>query len=332
MRGEPSRREVLGAACVLAAGAGLGLSGPAWAGALGGGRASASRGARRRVLRVAHLTDVHVQPERRAGEGLAACLRHVQGQSDPPALILAGGDNIMDGFEQDEARTRTLFEQWRGVLRAECSLEVRPAVGNHDIWGWNKRKSRTTGAEARWGKRWAVEALEIPERHYWFDRAGWRFFVLDSTHPDPGDPDGYIAQLDEAQRDWFERELAATPGTTPVLVLTHIPILTATVILGKPDEKTGNFVGSGSLMHRDSPAIRAAFKRHGNVRLALSGHMHRIDRVDYDGTTYLCNGAVSGSWWKGPHHECREGYALIDLFDDGSFEHRYETFGWQAQE
>jgi hypothetical protein len=58
--------------------------------------------------------------------------------------------------------------------------------------------------------------------------------------------------------------------------------------------------------------------------------MHLIDRVDYNGVTYLCNGAVSANWWKGRHKDCDEGYAVIDLYEDGSFEHDYVTFGWKA--
>lgn len=58
--------------------------------------------------------------------------------------------------------------------------------------------------------------------------------------------------------------------------------------------------------------------------------MHRLDRVDYAGVSYLCNGAVSGNWWKGAHYECNEGYTLIDLFDDGGWEQTYVTYGWKA--
>jgi len=46
------------------------------------------------------------------------------------------------------------------------------------------------------------------------------------------------------------------------------------------------------------------------------------DRIEYNGVTYLCNGAVSGNWWRGAYQECEPGYALLDLYDDGTFEHR----------
>ena len=64
-------------------------------------------------------------------------------------------------------------------------------------------------------------------------------------------------------------------------------------------------------------------------KLGLFGYEGR-DRVDFQGVSYLCNGAVCANWWKGRHQECDEGYALLNLFDDGSFEHEYVAFGWKA--
>jgi hypothetical protein len=54
-----------------------------------------------------------------------------------------------------------------------------------------------------------------------------------------------------------------------------------------------------------------------------------VDRAEYNGVTYICDGAVCGAWWKGNHAECDEGYGVFDLFDDGTFAHRYITYGWQ---
>ncbi len=284
---------------------------------------------RSRALRIAHLTDTHIQPERKAAEGVAACLAHVQSEHAPD-LILTGGDLIMDGFASDESRTRLQWELWRKVLKDGCSAPVRHCLGNHDIWGWHKGKSRTTGDEPRWGKKWAVEQLGLERAYYTFKQGGWRFFVLDSVHPDPLDPDGYIGAFDDEQLDWLSRELAADRAT-PTLVITHIPILTATVVLDDPEKETNTRPVSSGLLMADGRRTRSLFAKHPNVKVCVAGHMHRIDRVDFLGVSYLCNGAVSGNWWKGAHHECREGYAVIDLFDDGSFENRYVTYGWKAE-
>ncbi|MHC4257500.1 MAG: metallophosphoesterase, partial [Planctomycetota bacterium] len=72
------------------------------------------------------------------------------------------------------------------------------------------------------------------------------------------------------------------------------------------------------------------FKDRPNVKLALSGHMHLIDRVDIRQTSFICDGAVSGSWWQGDYHGFDEGYGLVDLYDDGSFEHQYVAYNWKV--
>ena len=33
----------------------------------------------------------------------------------------------------------------------------------------------------------------------------------------------------------------------------------------------------------------------------------------------------------GRHQECDEGYGLIDLYDDGTFEREYVKYGWKAE-
>jgi 3',5'-cyclic-AMP phosphodiesterase len=213
------------------------------------------------------------------------------------------------------------------VLAAECSLPSFSAIGNHDVWGWNKAKSGTTGAEDLWGKKWAEDLLGLNRRYYAFERAGWRFIVLDSTFPHG---DGYIARLDEEQFEWLAAELASTPPTTPVLVLSHIPILSASVFLDGENEKSGDWRVPGAWMHIDMRRIKDLFARHSQVKVCLSGHLHLVDEVKYNGVTYLCNGAVSGGWWKGNYHECAPGYGLLDLFADGSLANQYQTFDWQS--
>lgn len=325
-----SRRSLLRATglSALAVWAGLGASfggaRGAQAGALGPG---VMIGDRRRVLRVAHLTDLHIQPERRAAEGVAACLDHLATPAIKPDLIVTGGDLIMDAFAADETRTRLQWELLTKAFKDHAPCPVAHTLGNHDIWGWNKKKSKTSGSERQWGKAWALEQLGMSRPYHSFDKAGWHFVCLDSVRP--RDEDGYQAFLDDEQLAWLKADLAATPKATPVLVVSHISIFAASPILdGNPSKPVEASYG---VIHRDAPALHRIFREHGNVRLALSGHMHRLDRTEIDGVTYICDGAVSGSWWKGRKDNCDEGFGLFDLFDDGTFDYRYHTYGWHAE-
>jgi 3',5'-cyclic AMP phosphodiesterase CpdA len=285
------------------------------AGALG--KALRADNSRRRVLRIGAQT------------GMTACLHHVQDQKDKPDLILTGGDSIMDSLGATKDRTRLQWKIWNDVLRNECSLPVEKCIGNHDVWGWNQKDSGASPADPMYGKLWATEALGIPERYRSFDKAGWHFVVLDSTHIDPSGEGTYIAKLDEAQFDWLSRDLAAVDPKTPVLVLSHIPIISAAAYYDGDNEKSGNWVVPGSWIHIDARRIKDLFKSHPNVKLCISGHLHLVDRIDYLGVTYLCNGAVCGAWWDGNNQEFEEGYALIDLYSDGSFDSEYVSYGWQ---
>jgi 3',5'-cyclic AMP phosphodiesterase CpdA len=237
----------------------------------------------------------------------------------------------MDANDADAARAAAMADVWRRVWKAECSLPVEHCIGNHDIWGLDTKRSRTTGREPLWGKKWATDFYGLAARHRSFDRSGWHFVVLDSTYPTSG-RDGYIGRLDDEQFAWLVADLAATPATTPVLVLSHIPILSICAMLYENQEKSGDWIIPASWVHLDARRIKDLFRRHPNVKLCLSGHVHLADRVDYAGVTYVCNGAVCGNWWKGDIDATREGYGVVDLFDDGSFQTQYVAYGWTPRE
>lgn len=326
---------LVGAASAAAQGQGKGAS----LGASSASQSSAAQGASagsasqpRRSLRFAHFTDVHVQPERSAKQGLAAALEHAQSLDDPPTFIVTGGDAIMDGFAADRARTSTQWDLWTAVLRDSCSLPAMHTIGNHDIWGWDKSSSSTTGDEPAWGKAWAIENFDIPDRYHHRDQGGWRFISLDSVRPDPQGT-GYLAFLDDEQYDWLASTLDATNANTPVCIISHIPIVTVTAQLyddKRADDRRTTL--PGGWVHLDAVKLKDLFAKHPNVKLCLSGHLHRVDHCIFNGVGYICDGAVSGAWWKGDNYECDEGYGLIDLFEDGTYRHQYIPYGWTPRD
>lgn len=281
---------------------------------------------RKRVLRIAHLADIHVQPERRAYKGMARVLEIVNEMEDKPDLILTGGDLIMDSMDCDASRTKVQWDLFTKTLRDYNALHIEHCIGNHDVWGWNKPSSKTNGLEPLWGKRWALDVLELESPYRSFDRAGWHFIVLDSTYPQG---DAYVAKLDEEQFDWLKDDLQRTAPETPVLVVSHIPIMAACAYFHGKNEQSGDWQVPGAWVHIDARRIKDLFRFHPNVKLCLSGHMHLADRVDYLGVSYFCNGAVCGEWWNGYFQECPPGYAIVDLYNDGSFENQYVAWDWE---
>ncbi len=282
---------------------------------------------RKRVMRIAHLTDMHVQPESGSQAGFEKALNECQSHS--PDAIFIGGDMIMDSLGSDHDRAVAQWKLFQAGLKASAGVPVKYALGNHDVWGWNNVGKYQS--EALFGKRLAQERLELAKSYYSFTQAGWKFIVLDSTHR-AGEGNGYTAKLDEDQFGWLQDELANMRKEQPVLVLSHIPLFCACAFLDGDNEKSGNWQVPGAWMHTDFRRIKDLFVKHKNVKVALSGHIHLADRVDYLGVSYFCNGAVSGGWWGGKYQEFANSYAIVDLFDDGSFENKFIEFEWTPKE
>ncbi len=279
-----------------------------------------------KAFRLIHMTDIHVQPELDAQAGAAQAMAHAQ--SLRPDLIVTGGDTVMDVFGQKRPRATELHGCARTLLN-DVGTPMIHCTGNHDVLGWNRSRSDVPTDAADYGKKFACELFGIPRNYYRHDAGGWRILVLDSVRPDEN---GYKAYLDDAQRAWFEAELAETPVGMPVCVVSHVPILSITCITyGKAPARAADTIVSGGEMHTDCAELHDLMRVGGKVKLCLSGHVHLLDRCATDGITYICDGAVCGNWWKGTHDGVREGFGIVDLRPDGSFDHRYETYGWIAK-
>jgi 3',5'-cyclic AMP phosphodiesterase CpdA len=275
-------------------------------------------GDKRRVLRLAHLTDVHLKDKWNAPARFARCLHHVQQQPNVD-MILNGGDVVFDMNKENLDTINSQWKLWHATLKSECSLPMHYILGNHDIW-WNENDK----GQALYGKKFSIDQLQLASPYYSFTKNGWKFILLDSVHLDI-DNTWYIGKLGEVQFAWLENELNTTPADMPVCVLSHIPLLSATLMV---DDQTAvnRWEVLGGDMHTDISTIIALFYKHPNVKLCLSGHIHLRDKVVYNNVTYVCNGAVSGAWWEGNKRQTAPGYGLIDLYADGSFDEQYVNY------
>jgi predicted MPP superfamily phosphohydrolase len=281
---------------------------------------------RKRTLRFAHMTDIHLYDERNAEKGLQAALAHIHDLDDRPELIVTGGDLIMDALGKDAQAAHAQWDLFDAVLSRHCQIPVKHCLGNHDGWGLYLDESRRNGQTP--GMDMAIERLGLPGRYFSYEIGDWRFIHLDSTRMQTEEKK-YLGKLDDAQRNWFEQQLASSEEM-PVVIISHIPIVSASIFLYEDTAKERELIVPGACMHLDSGGLLAMFKDRPNVKLALSGHMHLIDRVDIRQSSFICDGAVSGSWWQGDYHGFDEGYGLIDLYDDGSFEHQYVAYNWRV--
>lgn len=270
------------------------------------------------VLRVAHITDVHLKNDLGAPEKFAKCLRHIQNQNPKVDLVLNGGDIVFDMNKENLSAIDAQWALWHKIVKQESSLPMHYCLGNHDVWWYENTKDQPI-----YGKQYALNQLQLTSPYHSFVKKGWKIILLDSTHLDI-DNTWYIGKLGDKQFAWLEKELSETPSTMPVLVMSHIPILTALLMI--EDNVVNRWEMLGGDMHTDTAKIIGLFYKHKNVKLCLSGHLHMRDKVVYNDVTYLCNGAVSGAWWNGIRRECPAGYAVLDLYADGRFDERYVAY------
>lgn len=289
---------------------------------------SSSASAGPEAFRFVHFSDVHVQHELGADKGMTKALKAVESLSPKPDFIMTGGDLVYDAFEQNEQRARMLFDLFNKVASDNTGLTMHHCIGNHDVFGWSQ-KNGILPEHALYGKKMWSQEMQMPHSHYSFDHKGWRIYVLDTIQPGP--KNSYLGYLEKEQMEWLEGDLKAKPAAMPAIVVSHIPLLTVTIIRDKPPafEHDQYQLPIGGIC-RDAGKLTQLLPAH-NVRLALSGHIHEIDRIDFRGTTYICDGAVCGSWWKGPNNGFKEGFGVLDMKADGTFEHHYHEYGWTAQ-
>ena len=280
--------------------------------------------AKKKPLRFAHLTDIHVRQDTVSMSGMSKALHHVQRLPQKVEFIINGGDAIMDALDADKEKTKTQFGIFQSILKNDNSLPVYHCIGNHDVWGWFIKENKPE-QDRLYGKVWVVEEFNMPRRYYSFTKDRWHFIVLDSTQLNPAG--GYIAKLDPEQLDWFQQELKQVPHDKFICLVSHIPILS--ICAGLYFDKTeanGDIKIQRNLMHSDFFSLKKILLQHPNIKVCISGHIHLQDELDYLGIKYYCNGAISGNWWKGSFQEFAPAYAVLEFYDDGTTRRTMHTY------
>ena len=278
----------------------------------------------RRVLRVAHITDMHIFRDAIPEKGISQLLEKLDSMKDRPDFVLNTGDNVMDSLEHNKQDTLDQWDAWRSYFHSKLDYPLYNCIGNHDVWGW-KLNDEQVKQEPDYGKVLAMKQLGLNQRYHHFEKKGWHFICLDSVFQDER---GYIGRLDDEQFEWLEKQLSAIPKNEPVCLASHIPILAPSAFFDGSTQETVNWNVSASVMHTDLRKLKDLFYRHPNVKAALSGHLHLVDQANYLNMGYACNGAVSGNWWKGKRQEFEPNFALVDFYSDGSYD--VEMVNYQA--
>lgn len=308
-RGAYRRRDFLKAAAaggVLLASA---PAKPAWA-ASGSGRGS---------LRLVFYTDVHARIEWETPLALAraaAAMNAVKAD-----LVLAGGDLVTDGFQASSAAA--MAPRWDAYMTLHNAIDgdIHAALGPHDMVGADPDDGSPPAADPRAEFR---RRLGLARTYYSFDALGYHFVILDSIHIS-GDQYRFHGMIDAPQMAWLKQDLARVGVLTPIIAVTHVPLLTAfygategATYAARPNRVIGNNV-----------EVLAAFSDH-NLHLVLQGHMHAREVIRWRDTTFITGGALSGKWWRGPWHGTDAGFTVVTL-GDGRIGQEYVEYGWRPR-
>ncbi|MFC2085485.1 metallophosphoesterase family protein [Bacteroidota bacterium] len=271
-------------------------------------------------FRIVFMTDIHVQPERKAEEGFRTAIAKVNELK--PDIVITGGDLIMDALGQDYERSTMLYELYNEVSK-EFNMPVYNTLGNHEVFGLYE-DSGVSPDHPEYGKAMFKKRLGENKTYHSFDHKNWHIILLDAIGFT--EDRHYMGEIDSVQLEWLINNLKNVNAETPILVSTHIPF----VSVGEQMWRGGTTPLSSSEVIINSKEVLEVFKNY-NLRLVLQGHLHIVEEIIFYDTHFITGGAVCGRWWRGSRSGFKEGFVVIDI-ENEDFEWFYQTYGWEAVE
>ena len=269
-------------------------------------------------LKLAFFTDVHTRTEWDTPLALERAAAAINARQ--PDIVLGGGDLVDRGHL---STVEAMAPRWNAYMqfRNAIAAPVHEAPGNHDHVGARPVDGSPPAVDTRAD---FLARMDLPQTYRSLDVQGHHVILLDSTFFPEGEKH-YEGRIPPEQLAWLKSDLAAVPSERPIIVVTHIPLLTAfyAASLGtrSPTPKSRIVVNAAEVL---------ALLRTRNLLLVLQGHTHIDELVRWRGTTFITGGAVSGGWWWEPREETEEGFGLVTLDGDRA-QWEYVDYGWQAR-
>lgn len=204
---------------------------------------------------IAQISDLHIAEDGNymrdfvdANAKLAVAVDYLNAMQLRPDVVIATGDLTDHGRPEQ-------YELLGAILdRLDAPLLLIP--GNHDEQG-------------PFRERFAASHDDLPAQgpvRYAVETHGVRLVAIDSTKPDHHD-----GEIDAEQLGWLERTLASRPDDPTVLFLHHPPFTTG--------------IWWMDCINLDGArALEALVRRQPQVRLVLTGHLHRPIATNWGST------------------------------------------------
>ncbi|UCF94794.1 MAG: metallophosphoesterase [Desulfobacterales bacterium] len=276
-----------------------------------------ARGSDKGSLRLVFYTDVHARTEWETPVAMARAARTINAQKAD--LVIAGGDLITDGFQSSAARVAARWEAYRRMHRAIQS-DIYPVIGNQDLVAANPEDGTPAAKDPR---AVYLAQMGLERTYYAFDAVGYHFVMLDSIQV-TGDEYQYQGLIAPGELEWLRQDLASVPGGTPIVLATHIPLLSA--FYGATQGMT--FAPQKNRVVVNNRDVLNLMENH-NVILVLQGHLHAKELIRWRNTAFIVGGAICGRWWRGPWYGTEEGFNVITLTGN-HVGWEYLDYGWEA--
>lgn len=260
----------------------------------------------------AFLTDIHLRPDMNAPKGFQMAIDTVNSLN--PDFVLFGGDLVFDAMRGNKMKSDSLFTLFSRMSKG-FNMPIYHCMGNHDLFGIYEESPED---ENHPDYKYGMFERYFGKTYYSFNHKGWHFIVLNSL--DVTENKRYKGYVNQEQIEWLKNNLDNVDESTPIVIVTHIPMIT-----------TWSFVnGGGTRTVENSAEVFKLFENH-NLKLVLQGHIHwKESGFVNDRFHFITGGSIAGNGWKGRRHNTKEGFVYVKV-DGNDFTWEYIDHGWEAE-
>lgn len=251
-------------------------------------------------------TDLHLKADSIPQEGFEKCITKIN--EEKPDFVVDGGDFIFEMNHRDWDKVEASCQLYT-ILQKRIEAPVYQVIGNHDALAVAFNVKRKVEKDIQ-GKA-LIKQMTGRNTYYTFDHKGWQFFILDCLEL----KNGYFKRMakykvSDEQLEWISNTLDTIPQDKPIVLMAHVPFITASSMYYK-DSREKNSKGQ---VIWNTKEVLDLFENH-NMKLTLSGHLHKHEVINIDNKQFINSGSVSGRWWKGPYKTTPNGFTKIDIVD-----------------
>ncbi len=272
------------------------------------------------------MTDIHLQPERGAATAFSGAIE--KANTLDADFVMTGGDLVYDVLRGNFERSDSLFRMYKNAVQG-FKMPVYHCIGNHELFGIYKESDiDSTHPDYKYG----MFERHLGKSYYSFDHKGWHFIVLNSIEEKD---QRYIGLVNAPQMEWLKEDLAKVNHATPIVITTHIPLISTQrqVYPKNPITEVPN-----ELWVYNRKEVLDLFKEH-NLKLVLQGHMHWVEDINVQNRTrFITGGAIAGrpSWRRvddrgdGVRYD-EEGFMILRI-EGENINWEYIDINWESQQ